>query len=276
MSLEPYAAKAAPPLSDNYYARLFTPAPFRERITVVLACAAEIEDCSRRPGEMAVGMLKLGWWREEVEMLAAGEPRHPVTSALAQTPALRKPRELWFALIDASLRQLDSTPHASMAALREYCDDAGAVYELLAMAFDANASARSHARALGSAVTQAKIVCTARANAAGGRIDLPLELLAEANVQPGALHGAWPTAAIDLLARLGAQAERDLDSALTAVAPGERASLHTVLILAALQSARLAALSARGYSIESAAPGPLSRLWTAWRTARTSAGNHVR
>jgi phytoene synthase len=274
--LASYFAAAAPPLSDNYFAQLFTPADQRERVIAVLACAAEIDGCSQRPGEAAVAALKLGWWREEIEQLAAGEPRHPVTTVLAQTTALRKPRELWFALIEASLRRLDPEPHASMDALLAHCTEAGATYELLALAFDADASARTRARALGAAAVLARIICQARRHTETGRVDLPLDALAAAGVPHETLHESWPPAAIELLAQLGAQARRTLDDQLAAVGRGERASLHAALILAELRRARLEALATRGYPADLDGPNALTRLLIAWRSARRSARAHTR
>lgn len=274
--LASYFAAAAPPLSDNYFAQLFTPADRRERVMAVLACAAEIDGCSQRPGEAAVAALKLGWWREEIEQLAAGEPRHPVTTVLAQTPALRKPRELWFALIEASLRRLDPEPHASIDALLAHCAEAGAQYELLALAFDADASARTRARTLGTAAMMARTVSGVRRHAEAGRIELPLDALDAAGVHHEALHASWPPAAIELLAQIGAKARLTLDERLAAVAHGERRSLHAALILAELQRARLRALAARDYPAHSDGPVALTRLLIAWRSARRSARAHTR
>ena len=47
LTLDVYIASAAPPLSDSYYTRLFSPSERRERVTAILACAAEIEGCVR-------------------------------------------------------------------------------------------------------------------------------------------------------------------------------------------------------------------------------------
>jgi phytoene/squalene synthetase len=152
--------------------------------------------------------------------------------------------------------------------LRAHCREAAAVHELLALAFDAGASAREHARTLGAAIVNARIVGAARTAAPRGSISLPLDLLAAAGLAPHALTGDWPPQALDLLARLGGDARVQLADALHAIPPAECPQLQPCLIMAALQDARLAALGAHRYEHTSDPLKPLSRLWIAWRAAR--------
>jgi phytoene synthase len=226
----------------------------------------------RQPREPALASLKLAWWREEIELLAIGEPRHPITAALADCSTLRSARPLWLALADAARRDLERAPHATLPALHAYCGEAGALYELLALALDCEPAHSERARALGAAAAQARLVCSAQRNAASGRIELPLDMLAARDLQRAQLLGPWPAHAIGLLAELGADARLRLDEALAAIAPPERPALQSCLIMAELQSARLARLCARRYAAARAELASPLRLWIAWRAARRCAG----
>jgi phytoene synthase len=273
VTLEAYVTKAAPPLSDAYYVRLFSPGERRERVTAVLACAAEIDECVREAREPAIAQLKLAWWQEEIDLLARGAPRHPVTTALAQSPALASAPAVWLDLIRAARRELEPAPHVTVEVLLKHCVEAAALHELLALAFDAVGAALEHARALGAAIVNARFIGSARHVVEHGKIELPLDLLAAAGVQPEALSGEWPRPALDLLARLGAQARAGLSGAIEAIPASERKTLQSCLIMGALQEARLGALAAHDYVHTHDGMPALKRLWIAWRAAAKALRN---
>jgi phytoene synthase len=268
LTLDAYAATAAPPLSDNWYVRLFAPPDRRTVLTAVFACAAEIEHCAREARESAVARLKLAWWREEITLLAAGEPRHPAAIALADAqPSVAGAQDLWLALVAAAERTVDREPLRSTAEWQAQCIDAAALHELLALAFDA-AAARSRARQLGAMVAAVRSVCSARRESVRGRIELPLELLAESGVDAKDVLREWSPAALDLLAHLGRESRKRLDAAAAAIPPPMRPQLQPCLIMAALQDARLAAFLAHDCAPDGDTLRPLTRLWTAWHAAR--------
>jgi phytoene synthase len=269
LTLDAYAAKAVSPLSDGWYARLFAPRERRTILTAIFACAAEIEGSARDAREPAVARLKLAWWQEEIAMLAGGAPRHPVTLAIAEAHAsVATAQELWLALVAAAERSVDPAPHPSAAAWHAHCLDAGALHELLAVAFDAGAAERAHARPLGAAVAAARSVCSARREAARGRVELPLDLLVQADLCLEDLADEWPQPALDLLARTSADVRARLEGMLAAIPAATRPRLQPCLIMAALQDARLAAFVASGYATDGDSMRPPARLWTAWRAAR--------
>jgi phytoene synthase len=271
LTLEAYEAKAAPPLSDHWYARLFAPRERRTLLTAAFACATEIEDCARDMREPAVARLKLAWWREEIELLAAGEPRHPATVAVAAASALvARSVDLWLALVAAAEHGVDTAPHVSEEAWHAHCVDAGALHELLALAFDADAADRARARQLGTVVAAARGVCSARREAARGRIELPLEMLAREGVSPDDLQGELRQPALDLLAHTSADVRTLLEVGLAAIPAAARPRLQPCLIMAALQDARLAAFVGSGCATDGDAVSPPARLWIAWRAARSA------
>lgn len=67
--------------------------------------------------EPQVAMVKLGWWREEMERAPRGETRHPLTQALFAAPRVRAvPAAWWAAPVDAAVAQLNASPAADFAA----------------------------------------------------------------------------------------------------------------------------------------------------------------
>lgn len=67
--------------------------------------------------EPQVALVKLGWWREEMERAPTGATRHPLTLALFADPrAQRVPAALWLAPVDAAVVQLNQPPAADFDA----------------------------------------------------------------------------------------------------------------------------------------------------------------
>lgn len=67
--------------------------------------------------EPQVALVKLGWWREEMERAPTGAARHPLTQALFADPrAQRVAPALWLAPVDAAVVQLNQPPPADFAA----------------------------------------------------------------------------------------------------------------------------------------------------------------
>jgi len=66
-------------------ARLFTPSAQRGGATAIGALYIELEAIARGQRDLNVARMKLGWWREELARLEAGEPAHPATRLLAES-----------------------------------------------------------------------------------------------------------------------------------------------------------------------------------------------
>lgn len=93
--------------SDYYYASLYFNAKRRQRLALMDAIQREITTIPRTCQDRGVAHIKLAWWREETDYLAAGEARHPLSKALS--PALETNPDLLddlghlIAQVDASL-----------------------------------------------------------------------------------------------------------------------------------------------------------------------------
>jgi phytoene synthase len=75
---------AAPPAgSPRWYAWLFTPSRARDIAALLFALETEWRSIVAKSLDHGVAHLKLHWWREEIQRLAADQPRHPLAQALA-------------------------------------------------------------------------------------------------------------------------------------------------------------------------------------------------
>lgn len=64
-------------------AMLYAEGNVRERFLAAIAVASEIVDASSDTVSAEVRPVKLAWWDDEIQRLAAGAPRHPLTQALS-------------------------------------------------------------------------------------------------------------------------------------------------------------------------------------------------
>ena len=68
---------------DRYLATLFAPADAREALFALYAFDHEITRVRRMVSEPVAGLVRLQWWREALDALAADQPpAHPVVAAV--------------------------------------------------------------------------------------------------------------------------------------------------------------------------------------------------
>lgn len=141
----------------------------RAELVALYALNNELARAAQVASNALLGEIRLTWWREAMEEVAAGKPhrRHPIVDVLAHSAfdplALAE-------LAEARMPDLDAEPFADEAAVLAYVDaTAGALMALAAqrLAADAEpAQTRSAARAWALAGLW-------RSGKAGGRIRLP-------------------------------------------------------------------------------------------------------
>jgi 15-cis-phytoene synthase len=81
-----YQARAVPPGTPRYWSWLFAAAEARPPLLGIFALGAEWQALMDPATEISVAHLKLAWWREEMQRLAAGSAVHPISSYLAGLP----------------------------------------------------------------------------------------------------------------------------------------------------------------------------------------------
>ncbi|MCB1643752.1 MAG: hypothetical protein KDI37_18615 [Xanthomonadales bacterium] len=218
-----------------------------DRFAPALGLYFELQECLYRLSERRLAESKLGWWLDEAAELAAGQPRHPLTQALAPIADAAAAS----ALITATARQLDAPTPANRAAL---VNDRAALLQALQALLDDGSSAL----VLGALDDVYRLASLGQG---GADLNHPLSLAERARL---------PATREELVAApaRAAEARRDLaQDWLAPVALGEASPALAVQIGLWRQS-----LLRRG--IEPTA-GPLLA-WRGWRMARKARGQVVR
>jgi phytoene synthase len=131
---------------DRWLASRFAPKDVRSRLIAIYALNDEIARASEGAKQLALGDIRLAWWREAITEIHQRKPAraHPVLAAFAESfGQAQTPIEPWLALLEARSRDLDSAAFSDWVAFDAYVDaTAGSVMRL---AFSASrASASSH------------------------------------------------------------------------------------------------------------------------------------
>lgn len=164
-----------------YWAMRLLPKAKRQAMFAVYAFCRVVDDIA--DGDLPAGskLAQLQGWREEINRLYRGHPRHPVTQALREPVASYDlAREDFLAIVDGM--EMDAAGPIvapSLQELRLYCARvAGAVGLLCVRIFGApRADGIALAGALGEAVQLTNILRDIGEDAALGRLYLPRELL---------------------------------------------------------------------------------------------------
>jgi phytoene synthase len=271
--------RGAPPGSLRYFAVLFAPPAARPVLDALYGFDAEVRatiDASTHEAAHA----KLQWWRGEIDRLVAGRPAHPIAVALAP---LRERRDadigsLHELLVAADL-DLAGLTYRSWEELDAYCHRASGAMQMLAAATLAGqrtvtAEELEFARQLGSAQRQVEMIRDFRHDLRRGRLYLPLELIEAAGLDPSGWQQTPPKEPVTrLLDSWRARVARSLASLPGLLSDdSHRAAQRPGLVLAALHERLLEETARAPIDAEPRAEvGPLTRLWTAWRTAVRSA-----
>lgn len=258
---------------DRFLTTLFAPAQAREDLFALYALNDELARAAEAASEPLVGAMRLQWWRDALDAVAAGRPpRHPVAEALAAArPAW--PAARLAALADARDQDMAETPPADMKALEAYVEaTAGA---LAALALDrlgvADARARQAGHHAAIAYGLAGVIRSVPAHAARGCVLLPGNVMAEARLAPAAIGHKDARPALAGVVASVAELAWAHDEAARRVAPPRRRDALPVLLWATLARVDLARLRRAGhdpFAPSLARPAPLRRVVVSWRAVR--------
>ena len=263
--------KAAQSGSSFYYSFLFLPPERRRAITALYAFCREVDDAVDEPTDPAVAASKLAWWRNEVALLYAGKPQHPVTRALQ--PAI-EPFSITFArlndIMDGMEMDLTQNRYLDYAGLRLYCHRVAGVVGILAAGIFGyrNAETLDYAEKLGLAFQLTNIIRDVGEDARKNRIYIPLDELKRFDVTASDILNARHT---DNFARLMAfqadRAEQCYSEAMAALPREDRHAQRPGLMMAAIYRTLLKEIAADGYRVlnQRTALTPLRKLWLAWK-----------
>ena len=255
-----------------YWAMRLLPHHRRNAMYAVYAFCREVDDIADGERPVRHKLAALTAWREEIDGLYAGYPRHLITRALSE-PVLRYRlrRRDFLAVIDGmemDARQAICIP--DLATLDLYCARvASAVGHLSVHVFgDEGDAAHAVAESLGRALQLTNILRDLDEDARRGRLYLPGEILDRHGIRwtdPLAVlqHPALPA----VCREVAAIAEEHFEESMRMMARCSRRAMRPAAVMAALYHATLAALLRSGWRDPTArvSMSTSHKLWLALR-----------
>ena len=248
----------------------FLPAAQRRRASAVGALVHELALAAFHVSEPLVAATKLGWWRQELQDASLGRARHPITLALfADEVARESDPQLWPALADGALAQLDRPGAGTLSALLEQLEPffsaVARADQALLCNDDGNVEANAALWTLSHLLNDLPQLAHADAH-----LPLPLGLLARHGMVRADLAAPSPRRNMlikDFLDEITLELDGALGVATAHSLPLRvRTRLDRVRIGKALKvTDALAYLQARPHA------GRWATLWAAWREARSAA-----
>jgi phytoene synthase len=264
--------KAAQSGSSFYYSFLFLPPERRRAITALYAFCREVDDVVDECSDASLARTKLDWWRTEVARLAAGDPQHPVTRALAPLAAAYAitPQRL-NEIIDGMQMDLEQSRYLDFAGLSRYCYHVAGVVGILAAGIFGYRDPKTleYAETLGTAFQLTNIIRDVGEDARKNRIYLPMDELKRFEVPASDILNARRTDAFVALMNFQAdRAEGYYERAFAALPAEDRKAQRPGLVMAAIYRTLLAEIRADGFKVlsERTSLTPVRKLWLAWKT----------
>jgi phytoene synthase len=246
-----------------YYAFRVLPAAKRRAIYALYSFCRVVDDCVDEPG--GEGEAGLARWLEEARRCYVGQPTtelgRELAEALFQFPI---PRACFEQIVDGCRMDLVPRRYAAFADLRSYCEKVASAVGLAAIEiFEYRSPAtRAYAVELGVALQLTNILRDLDADAARGRLYLPLEDLVRFAVTEEDLRDRARSArrpAVHALLGFEAERAREHFARAAALLPAEdRRSMASAEMMAAVYRALLEELTRRSFPA-----GPRLRLSTA-------------
>jgi phytoene synthase len=269
--------RAAPPGSMRYFSVLYAMPSTRALVTALYVIDAEIRESAQSLNH-DVAHTRLQWWRQEVDRLVNGNAQHPATKALNPANETRRTEfSKLHELIAAADMDLARMTYLNRDELRAYCSrSGGAVTELMATLLVGpalDAVSRAAANRVGLGVRLTEIIRDSRADAHGGRLYAPLDVLDETGVKLDDFAASeYSSATRSVLRQLHDSAVTELDNALTDIPSASRAYLRPLIVLGALHRRLLTQLAKTDFQVaaQRAELGAFEKPWTAWRAARSA------
>jgi phytoene synthase len=264
--------KAASSGSSFYYAFLFLPPERRRAITALYAFCREVDGVVDEGIDPQVAGAKLGWWRNEVDNLFAGNAQHPVTRALEPFRGrFGLSAERLNEIIDGMEMDLRQTRYLDWKALELYCYRVAGVVGLLAAGIFGYRDERTldYAKNLGMAFQLTNIIRDVGEDARKNRVYVPIEDLQRFGVPAADILQAKETPAFRSLMEFEAERARGFyERALSSLPADDRRAQRPGLIMAAIYRTLLDEIQREGFHVltQRTSLTPLRKFWIAWKT----------
>lgn len=269
--------KAAASGSSFYYSFLFLPVEQRQAITAVYAFCREVDDIVDECSEPTIATQKILWWQTEIDRVFHGTPQHPVGFALASAVKTYNLQRVWFdEILQGMQMDLRYQGYETYADLNLYCHCVASTVGMLAASIFgySNPKTLEYAKQLGMAFQMINIIRDIGEDARRGRIYIPEEELQKFSIGPTEILQLAPQKPENftaLLAKLTQQAKDYYARALDLLAPEDRATQRSGLIMARIYFSILQEIEHSNFAVlqQKISITPLRKLWLAWRTWHT-------
>ena len=259
--------------NDRYLTALFAPPDRREALFALAAFNLEIAKIAEVVSEPMLGEMRLQWWREVIDEIAAGRARkHEVVEPLAAAASrFDLPVAVLQPLIDARAFDLEGRAPRDLAELEAYAEATTAplnrlAFQVLGVSGD---PAEQVAADLGRATALTGLLRAIPFHARQRRVYLPTAIVDAVAVEMGELFELRPHAGLaKAVERLAGIAAGHLDRARSQARMLPRASAP-VMLQAALTTGHLKALRRARFdvfapAVQTVHPGRVIRLlWPA-------------
>lgn len=266
--------KAAPAGSSLHYALLFAGSDSVPGLLAINALHTEISTVADECSEPGVAAVKLNWWAEELQRLRSGNPRHPVTQAMAEAISRHDlDATVLDELVTGARMDLEYGTYPTFRELTVYCHRLGVTPAQIAVQICGHEDPGSLAVAhdLGIGLQLIRMLRRLPQHLASGRVYFPEDELSQAGVDRDQLIAGQAGDEIKpVLTEHASRARAFLDSAEERVAAADRERLRPLLVTGAIYRRLLDTIEADDFPLLQRRHHltPLRKLGVAWRTAR--------
>ncbi len=257
---------------DHYLASLYAPDALRPAVQALYAFDLELARIPRQVSEPAMGEIRLQWWLDTLDAMAAGETQpHPVAAALAGAIGMASlPMTALKDMVEARRTELYADPLPDMGALEAHLGHTTASVIQLASVILAGPAATAAAEAAGLAgvaLGLTRLLADLPAGHGQQHALIPDTVLEAHSARRASLGHSDESGAV--LASLIIHAERRLAEARAAHAavPAAAQPAFLPVAVAPLWLSRLRQLGAGAFTTPPPL-SPLARQWALWRAAR--------
>jgi phytoene synthase len=240
--------------SSFYYAFRILPPRKRRAIYALYSFCRVVDDCVDEPG--GEGEAGLARWLAEAQRCYAGEPSTELGRELAEAVfEFPIPRACFEDIVAGCRMDLETRRYATFADLRVYCEKVASAVGLASIEIFGYSSARTreYAVELGVALQLTNILRDVAADAARGRMYLPLEDLARFGVSEEELlapvAGPRPARVQALLEFEAARAREHYARAASLLDAEDRQAMASAEVMAAVYRALLDELVRRSFPL---------------------------
>jgi phytoene synthase len=249
--LDAVAARVRAAGTSFYRGMAVLPPDRRHAMYAIYAFCREVDDIADDVSAIADKLPRLNVWRARVAALYRGQSDDALTRVLVRAVAAYRLRQADFeAVIDGMQMDAEAAIVApDLVTLDRYCDRvAAAVGRLSVRAFgDASAAADLVAYHLGRALQLTNILRDIQEDAERGRLYLPREFLADAEVPPDPQAALTDPGLPAVCARVATLAHGHFRAACAAMRNCDRRAMRPARLMGATYAAILARLEARGW-----------------------------